>query len=283
MRKHFTLIVCFISIYSHLTSCTTSLCRMFFIHSCCSFFNTNAICFHMLSSNAIISCFRSEVQLHKYFLGQLHVSVSMIKYNEKQSVNSNSQNTRNPEGGSVSTALYLLLKFFLIENMSNTPFCSLFKLSILFYNCTLQFSLFLCLFDVHFQLTCGCKYIYKIISFSSQITGLHMTLRALCVYSNSPLPLCLITVLVILIKRYKVAHNWMRKVMNPSVVLLGSFTNCCQFCQWPLPLRERRPLMEDCAPPPLSSTSLFALDPPPGSFIEKTVIPAWGAVCRLCW
>lgn len=66
----------------------------------------------MLLSNAIISCFKSEVQLRKYFLGQLHVSVSMTKYNEKQSVDSNSQNTRNPEGGSVSTALYLLLKLF---------------------------------------------------------------------------------------------------------------------------------------------------------------------------
>lgn len=64
----------------------------------------------MLLTNAIISCFRSEVQLRKYFLGQLHVSVSMTKYNEKQSVDSNSQNT--PEGGSVSTALYLLLKLF---------------------------------------------------------------------------------------------------------------------------------------------------------------------------
>lgn len=35
------------------------------------------------------------------------------------------------------------------------------------------------------------------------------------------------------------------------------------------------PLLVDCIPPPPPSIPL-ALDPPPGCFIERAVIPAWG-------
>lgn len=37
----------------------------------------------------------------------------------------------------------------------------------------------------------------------------------------------------------------------------------------------------DCIPPPPPSIPL-ALDPPPGCFIERAVIPAWGGHCVIC-